>query len=787
MASLQKTFSGDLSTFMAMKIFDIISDARVEKGKATKMAEKYGVDVDFTPGEFTARSARNALIEGTVGKRFVPRTSTRDLISRGQSTPFASPLASDYFNRGQSSPLPTAVQKATKAGQPFPNIAVGAPLSSQVKPQTPAVPSSSSAPIQSTTGQKPVKVKDQKLGVYLAAVIKALNANIASINERLDDTEQGVIEAKEGVFGTIKQLEQNSDLLETKLDAIIAALREQNTLAKVQEDQSEVQRREDETEGEMDLSGTERVIKPDEKKEDTIQLNLLEDIQDSAEKRDEQLSLPFFGGSEGFEKGGIVSGPDSGYLAKLHGDEMIIPLDNNYTQGEPSAVDGKVRPKPQTPVVQKYEVGTKSPAVTETPLPSMGPKIFERSAAVDNKLPDLMEKGGELQKAMEFPVKAAGIITMNVMQEAVSNMGGLAGGVAQQLKQISAPLAAAFGVSNTITTSLIRGKSAEKETGERKKKTQRFTTNKKKRAWWDPLGVFTGKGGGYRKGSGGPGGWMRNQWNRFTNYVSKPFTQPQGLARGTSGVRAGFTGMNKQGFDAMMQGQGYRASTKPQILGHGAYSAPTFKGAQRYAGATGSLGGMQTPGGVVNSIVPGNAPRINMIEPQVKVRPEMFNKGRDLATKLQSGAYPNSARANMLRAQITSGGVRPPMPKSSIRPGNPLSMLIQLIADELINPRAAGMYDQISGPNAYYNAPGYRGPKPQQNLQPPAAAAAAKAAFVDMGSQNQALSRFNKQTRQPEPIIINNQTAANNNAEVPLSHISNMGDPGFSSLYPSPR
>ena len=788
MASLQKTFSGDLSTSIAMKMFDIISDARVEKGKATKMAEKYGVDVDFTPGEFTARSARNALIEATVGKRFVPRTSTRDLISRGQSTPFASPLASDYFNRGQSSPLPMAVQKAAKAGQPFPHIAVGAPLSSQVKPQTPAVPSASSAPTQSTTGQKPVKVKDQKLGVYLAAVIKALNANIASINERLDDTEQGVIEAKEGVFGTIKQLEQNSDLLETKLDEIIAALREQNTLAKVQEDQSEVQKREDETEGEMDLSGTERLIKPDEKKEDTIQLNLLEDIQDRAEERDQQLSLPFVGGKEGFERGGIVSGPDEGYLAKLHGDEMIVPLDNKFTRGEePVTPGGRATPKPQTSDMQKYEAGTKSPAVTETPLPSMGPKIFERSAAVDNKLPDLMEKGGELQKAMEFPVKAAGIITMNVMQEAVSNMGGLAGGVAQQLKQISAPLAAAFGVSNTITTSLIRGKSAEKETGERKKKTQRYTTDKKKRAWWDPLGVFTGGGGGYRRGSGGPGGWMKNQWNRFTNYVSKPFTQPQGLGRGTSGVRAGFTGMNKQGFDAMMQGQGYRASTKPQILGHGAYSAPTLKGAQRYAGATGSLGGMQTPGGVVNSIVPGNAPRINFLEPQAKVKPEMFNKGRDLATKLQSGAYPNSARANMLRAQITTGGVRPRV-GSGFKPSslNPLSLLAQLLWEEVSNPRPAGMYDQISGPNAYYNAPGYKGPKPQ-NLQPPAAAAAAKAAFVNMGSQDQALSRFNKQTRQPEPIIINNQTAANNNAEVPLSHISNMGDPGFSSLYPSPR
>ena len=46
------------------------------------------------------------------------------------------------------------------------------------------------------------------------------------------------------------------------------------------------------------------------------------------------------------ETGGIMSGTDSGYLAKLHGDEMVVPINNNYTQGEPSAMDGKVRPKP---------------------------------------------------------------------------------------------------------------------------------------------------------------------------------------------------------------------------------------------------------------------------------------------------------------------------------------------------------------------------------------------------------------------------------------------------------
>jgi len=203
-------------------------------------------------------------------------------------------------------------------------------------------------------------------------------------------------------------------------------------------------------------------------------------------------------------------------------------------------------------------------------------------------------------------------------------------------------------------------------------------------------------------GGGGIFDWIRSKLS------------PQGLARGLRGVRAGFTGMNAQGFDAMMKGEGYKASSKPQILGRGAYSAPTLRGAQRYAGATGSLGGAQTPGGVVNSIVPGNAPRINFIEPQSKVSPDIFNKGRDLATKLQQGRWPNSARANMLRSQIVRGSA---LSKSFIKPNHPSIMLLQLIADELINPRSTAVYDQISGPNAYYNAPGYKGPKPSDALE----------------------------------------------------------------------
>lgn len=765
MANFSPTFSGDFSSYMVGKIFDIISDAKSERAKADVEAAKYGVDVDFTPGEFTARSARNSLIESTLGRRFVPQTRYPDLLARGQFS--SDPLMGTPANVRK---LPEYQQLANSQERLFNN-------SSYITGKN--IPSSGTKGTTSTTGEKPVKVKDAKLGGYLAAVVKALNANIASINERLDDTENDVIQAKEGVFGTIKQLEQNSDLLETKLDAIIDALREQNLLAKTQEDQSEVQRREEETEIENDLSGTERLIQPDEKKSDTIQLNLLEDVKDAAEKRDEQLSLPLVGGQEGFERGGIVSGPDSGYFAKLHGDEMIIPLDNNYTQGEPSAIDGKVAPKPQMPMMQKYEMGTKSPITSDTPLPSMGPQIFEKSAAVDNNLPDLTAMGEDLQKAMEFPVKASGIIMMNTMQEAVSNMGGLAGGVAQQLREVSSPLAAAFGVSNTITTSLIRQQDTKTQEEERRKATKRFSTQKKK-AWWDPLGVFTG-GSGYRKGSGGG--------TKIERYSNNYGGGAQGLARGTR-ARVGFTGMNSQGFNAMMQGQNYIPSSKPQILGQGAYSAPTLRGAERYAGTSGSLGGRQTPGGVVRSIVPANAPRINFLEPQAKTTPEMFNKGRDLATKLMDPNYrPNSATANRLRASMRSGGMVAPKTSLSAKSFlNPIQLLFDLVANELQNPAGTSAYDQVTGPNAMYNDPSLSENMRRQlyeSVHGPGTFGQ-KAAIVNMESQEQALSRFNKQSTSPDPIVINNQTVEDTSVDLQQSHISNMGDPGFSSLYPSP-
>ena len=764
MASFSQTYSGDFTSFIAGKIFDIISDAKSERAKADKEAAKYGVDVKFTPGEFTARSARNQFIGATLGKKFVPKTKYPDLLARGQFS--SDPLMGTPTHvRG----LPEYQKLANPNERKF-RESLGK------KPQS------------TTTTQKPIKVQDEKLGVFLAAVVKSLNLSIDSINKRLDETESGLIEAKEGVFGTIKQLEYNSDILDTKLDAIIEALREQNLFAKKAEDQQEVGSREAETEKEFDLADVERIVKPDEKKDETIQLNIFEDMRERAEKREEQLSLPLVGGSEGFERGGIASGPDSGYLAKLHGDEMIIPLDNNATQGEESAVTGVVGPKP--PMLSRaYEQGTEpSQKQVEPQISASIPNILGTSADIEDKTPKIMDSMEKLHDAMDSTIQSSGIVTMGVLQNAISSMGPLASGVAPELGAIGDALAASFGISNSINASVTRRTKTDRETSKRKQATKSFNWKDNEKTWWNPLTWFggdkNGEGGGYRKGGG-------TRIERYSNDYGGGL-RPGSLARGTrAGV--GFTGMNAQGFNAMMQGQNYIPSSKPQILGHGAYSAPTLRGAERYAGTSGSLGGRQAPGGVVRSIVPSGAPRINFLEPQAKTTPEMFNKGRDLATKLMDPNYrPNSATANRLRSGMRTGGIRPPAPRGGLTLKsltNPLQLLGELIWNELSNPQAAGSYDQVTGPNAMYNNPKLSEERRRilfESVHGPGTFGN-KAAIVNMSSQDQALSRFNKQTRQPDPIIINNQTAEDFSADVPQSHISNMGDPGFSALYPSPR
>ena len=770
MASLQATYSGDLTTSIAGQLVDIISTAasrgRTAKTAATLAAAKYKVDPKFTPGEFTAREGRNYIIEKTLGKRFVPKTSVNDILARGQSS--SDPLMGTPAHVRN---LPEYQQLANPAEKKFKEN------SSKL---TGTVPSN----------DKPVKVQDKKLGKFLAAAVEAINQNFSTLGDSLDDAQSEVIQAKEGIFGTIKQLEQNSDLLETKLDAIIDALRDQNDTAKKQTDIEQVRDKAAEQGKETDQSGTLRLQDIGQSKQEAMQLNLLQDEQEigkTPETQDQQLSLPI----PELEEGGIMSGPDSGYLAKLHGNEMIVPLDNNFTQGEPSAVDGKVRPKPQTSAIPSSRV-PKTGGVSKLDSgsndesnPLFSPNILNAMVSMqDSAVPAKIDKKNkDLQKAMELPLRAAGVMTLSMLEKAVSGMGTLAAPITSDLKQIANPIASAFGVPNTIADKVIKDTSHKKDQEDRQK--QMFASgstesSKNNRAWWDPLGVFTGRGG-----IGGD--------NSKTIY-----SRPTGGTGGSSmryGSRKGGTG----GPFGFLPGTG-RVMT-PSGSGRGSYMEGG-RTVQKFLG-------MEVPFSAQNSgYTPEDVERYNSQNSETQL--ETYDaaphpKRRELAERMlreynisiSDPAY----RTRKVQPQVTpqstiqstgnrrlDGAIRNAQDIGDMTGTRELMDRTGTIANKVQKRndilrqymRDAGMSGAEESMNMYGK------PMGDQSSLTPSDYKRQTIAQLDLSSKDQALSRLNKSSIQPDPIIINNQTAEDFSADIPRSHIANMGDSGLSELYPSP-
>ena len=298
---------------------------------------------------------------------------------------------------------------------------------------------------------KAVVVQDRALGNFLVAVAISLNSSLNSLNEKSDATTEGIIVAKDGIDKTYKKLEQSSDSLETKLDAIIDALRYSNTQEKVLADEREVQSKKAKEAAETDFSTANEILMQDMDREEIRQMqerDIAEDdrgpIIDTPPQNPDQLDmdLPEFG------EGGIASGPDSGYLAVLHGDEAVIPLDNNFTQNQPSAI-GK---KPIATMPMMAERGTDN---ADSMRPSFTPNVTMASA------PSISFGGGGggsgmgemLSKAIQLPAKAAGLVTMGLMNK-VLRSGNISSVVAASLKSLSSPIASAFGIPDVLTADL---------------------------------------------------------------------------------------------------------------------------------------------------------------------------------------------------------------------------------------------------------------------------------------------------------------------------------------------
>ena len=554
MASLQKTYSGDLSASIARRIGALVGSAADTAAEQRALLEgvaattdtvkdKDGNDVpwgglspeespfyrDFklpfykqlglrvTDGSIFRQALRYKLTPnpmGLLGSRFHKKPFSPEMLT-GQRRPLRP--------RSIIDPKPTSRYIMNKlAGQPFPEVSAspslkyqrpitrGASYGPAVTPTTPMA--GGSTPLQQTRKGPAVEVKDPKLGKFFRAVARSLSASISGMSEKLDSNEESLITAKEGILGTVKKLEYSSDVLETKLDAIIDALRGQNRNQVISEDNKEAARKEAIIAQENRQYEGEVIQK---KGEDDLEFLL----RDQADEREDETGYDMGGDGDSpdpwrdapqMARGGIIDGPQSGYPAILHGREAVVPLDTPFTRQNYSA--GTLNaPSALSSLQAKDE--TSAPSF-EKFVPNMFNQIIESKVA---DIPEMKDTTEMLGKIVEFPVKASGLITFNVLAKALSGMRTLASDVSGPLSTILSNLSA-FGIANSVINSLTRdisvGGAAIGRQEENKAYGQdlkhgnmmaNFMPNINNLSKPEPLGEGEGTGGdgGYRGGGAG--------------------------------------------------------------------------------------------------------------------------------------------------------------------------------------------------------------------------------------------------------------------------------------------
>ena len=785
--SYSSTASGDFSTFMAGKVGELIMTlltagkaAGARKAAAKGAAAKYGVDLATDPGEFYGRELRDRSIRSLLGKSFVPKENMLDIIARGQSV--SDPLIG----------TPVHVRNLPE----YQNIA---------SPEEKAFKSRGSIPYKPTaTGaEKPVKVTDPKLGVFLAKVAEALTSSVTSLNEKMTETEGTIVASKEGISIIARQLEQNSDILESKLDSIIDILRRQTELAKISEDNVETRQKLLEQNKQDNESGTRRFVPVGEDPEKTKIINIQEDAKEiGSDNNTDPLPYNDTGEYGGFERGGIASGPDSGYYAKLHGDELIVPLDNNYTQGEPSAIDGKVRRPPMM-----AERGT-LPYDKSTPsMQSFGsmPNMFAKTIAPDIPNIDLSKEEQKLHTAMQLPTQAAGVVMLGSLRRSLVGMGPAAGDVSAELQEIAGPIADSFGIKNTMVNAM--GSRAALEINQNVNQTKTKSRNpiaaqkigEDKRNWFQRLPLIGGLfGGGDRGVNYGTGGILRGQLARMLtpSWLPGSNTVRNRLLRGSINpfgqrtVSTGAAGRVRVPVYHGRKGFGTLANDPLREF----YSSPDIKTGGRFAQANQlTKGSSPVPRGGTN--YRGNLPQRYIDKygsrtlqgfRQIKMSDTAANRAFKEATGNPTRRVRPNLNFGAVLGRRTAGIGR--RLTSLAAKANPYTLAAEIIIEDITKGHNLTEEEWMNGPGTlgYMERMMAERNGGTQTIQPAIGPPQRiRPAQVESGSKNAFFNKMSAKVQQLDPIYLNNSQSTQAGSQKPISPISAKGNSGLDVFFPS--
>jgi len=356
------------------------------------------------------------------------------------------------------------------------------PMMRPTKPKSHIVKPGTAKKIQKAlTSRSNKRVSKEDILDSISSITDAIEKIAESISEKNKIVSDQMIHSSvlQGMIHT--QLKTNGDSLEDKLQKIVDAISNQTQYKKEAVDKAESKDAENKLEAQKDAAGVvnfdDLTTKEDESKAPERPTGGYPELSQMAHagmdvSGVESKTPPMYMPPQA-EQGAIFSGPDSGYLVELHGKEKVVPLDNNYTQGEPSAVDGKVRPKPTEPIakpksmpsnnIQKFEMGTNKSPISSSPITSkFGFNTARNQMGIAG--------GGTTQQSkmtqsmvdvMSLPMMAAGGTILAATTKYMQSLGGEGANISPEIQRVSRPIAETFGLPSSIVNKAKQGSTSK--------------------------------------------------------------------------------------------------------------------------------------------------------------------------------------------------------------------------------------------------------------------------------------------------------------------------------------